>query len=84
MIEDYLIIKPNWVWGYVEMADWYDDERDLEHYNLEKAKKILLKAEGIEKIEEIDAVLERLWGIYRKLGDENNTKIYATKIGVDD
>lgn len=84
MIEDYLIIKPNWVWGYVEMADWYDDERDLEHYNLEKAKKILLKAEGIEKIEEIDAVLERLWSIYRKLGDENNTKIYATKIGVDD
>lgn len=84
MIEDYLIIKPNWVWGYVEMADWYDDERDLEHYNLEKAKKILLKAEEIEKIEEIDAVLERLWGIYRKLGDENNTKIYATKIGVDD
>lgn len=84
MIEDYLIIKPNWVWGYVEMADWYDDERDLEHYNLEKAKKILLKAEGIERIEEIDAVLERLWGIYRKLGDENNTKTYATKIGVDD
>lgn len=84
MIEDYLIIKPNWVWGYVEMADWYDDERDLEHYNLEKAKKILLKAEGIEKIEEIDAVFERLWSIYRKLGDENNTKIYATKIGVDD
>lgn len=84
MIEDYLIIKPNWVWGYVEMADWYDDERDLEHYDLEKAKEILLKAEGIEKIEEIDAVFERLWSIYRKLGDENNTKIYATKIGVDD
>lgn len=84
MIEDYLIIKPNWVWGYVEMADWYDDERDLKHYDLEKAKEILLKAEGIEKIEEIDAVLERLWSIYRKLSDENNTKIYATKIGVDD
>lgn len=84
MIEDYLIIKPNWGWGYVEMADWYDDERDLEHYDLEKAKEILLKAEGIEKIEEIDAVFERLWSIYRKLGDENNTKIYATKIGVDD
>ena len=84
MIEDYLKIKPNWIWGYIEMADWYDDERDSEHYDLEKAKAILLKAEGIEKIEEIDAVFERLWSIYRKLGDENNTKIYATKIGVDD
>ena len=84
MIDDYLSIKPNWVWGYIEMADWYDDERDLEHYDLEKAKKILLKAEKIEKIEEIDAVFERLWSIYRKLGDENNTKIYATKIGVGD
>lgn len=84
MIEDYLKIKPNWIWGYIEMADWYDDERDLEHYDLEKAKAILLKAEGIEKIEEIDAVFERLWSIYRKLVDENNTKIYATKIGVDD
>ena len=38
MIDDYLSIKPNWVWGYIEMADWYDDERDLEHYDLEKAK----------------------------------------------
>ena len=56
MIEDYLKIKPNWIWGYIEMADWYDDERDIEHYNLEKAKEILLKVEGIEKIEEIDAV----------------------------
>ena len=84
MIDDYLSIKPNWVWGYIEMADWYDDERDLEHYDLEKAKKILLKAEKIEKIEENDAVFERLWSIYRKLGDENNTKIYATKIGVGD
>ena len=84
MIEDYLKIKPNWIWGYIEMADWYYDERDLEHYNLEKAKEILLRAEGIEKIEEIDVVFERLWSIYRELGDEDNTKIYATKIGIDD
>lgn len=84
MIEDYLKIRPKWVWGYVEMADWYDDKRDLKHYNLEKAKEILLRAEGIENIEELDVVLERLWGIYKKLGDEKNTKIYATKIGVED
>ena len=84
MIEDYLKIRTKWVWGYVEMADWYDDKRDLKHYNLEKAKEILLRAEGIENIEELDTVLERLWGIYKKLGDEKNTKIYATKIGVED
>ncbi|MCI9246803.1 MAG: DUF1186 domain-containing protein [Clostridia bacterium] len=81
MIEDYLKTKPNWIWGYIEMADWYDDEGDLKHYDLEKAKEILLKAERIEKIEEIDVIYERLWSIYRKLSDENNTKIYATKIG---
>ena len=84
MIEDYLKIRPEWVWGYVEMADWYDNKRDLKHYNLEKAKEILLKAEGVKNIEEIDAVFERLWSIYKKLGDENNTKIYATKIGVEE
>ena len=84
IIEEYLKEKSDWVWGYIEMADWYDDKRDLKHYNLEKAKEILLRAEGIENIEELDAVLERLWGIYKKLGDEKNTKIYATKIGVED
>lgn len=78
----YLKIKPNWIWGYIEMADWYDDESDLEYYNLEKSKEILLRAERIEKIEEIDAVYERLWSIYKKIGDENKTKIYGTKIGV--
>ena len=41
MIEEYLNEKENWVWGYIEMADWYDNKRDEEHYNLEKAKNIL-------------------------------------------
>ena len=30
------------------MADWYDNKRDEEHYNLEKAKNILLKTEQIK------------------------------------
>ncbi len=83
-IENYLQIKPDWIWGYIEMADWYDDERDLKHYDLEKAKGILLRAEQIKDMEDIDVVYERLWSIYRELGDEKNTKIYATKIGVED
>lgn len=82
IIEDYLKVKPEWTWGYIEMADWYLDKRDNKHYNLEKAKEILLRAEYIEGIEEVDAVLERLWDIYKELNDKDNIKIYATKIGI--
>ena len=82
IIEDYLNVKPEWTWGYIEMADWYLDRRDNKHYKLEKAKEILLRAEYIEGIEEVDAVLERLWDIYKKLNDKDNIKIYATKIGI--
>lgn len=84
IIEDYLKIKPEWTWGYVEMADWYNYKRDKKHYNLEKAKEILLRAEHIEGIEEVDAVLERLWDIYKELNDKDNIKIYATKINMED
>lgn len=84
IIEDYLNVKPEWTWGYIEMADWYLDRRDNKHYNLEKAKEILLRAEHIEGIEEVDAVLERLWDIYKKLNDKDNIKIYATKIGIEE
>lgn len=70
MIEDYLKVRPDWVWGYIEMADWYDDEGDFKHYNLEKAKEILLKAEKIENMEDMEAVFERLENIYDNLGNE--------------
>ena len=59
IIEDYLKAKPEWAWGYIEMADWYLDKRDKKHYDLERAKSILLRAENIKGIEEVDAVLER-------------------------
>ena len=84
IIEDYLKVKPDWVWGYIEMADWYLDKRDNKHYNLEKAKEILLRAEHIEGIEEVEAILERLWAIYKKLNDKENIKIYAAKIGIEE
>ena len=79
IIEGYLKIKPNWVWGYIEMADWYDNKRDEEHYNLEKAKNILLKTEQIKDMEDMDAVYERLESIYDKLGDKEKSKEYAKK-----
>ena len=47
------------------MADWYFDKRDKKHYNLEMTKEILLRAEQIEGIEEVDAVSERLEDIYK-------------------
>lgn len=59
-IEKYLKEKQDWVWGYIEMSDWYSDKNDLEHYNLEKSKEILLKVEQMKNIEDIDVVYERL------------------------
>jgi hypothetical protein len=58
IIESYLKEKENWVWGYIEMSDWYD-ERDLKHYNLEKSKSILLRTEKIANMDDMDAVYER-------------------------
>ena len=66
------------------MADWYNFKRDKKHYNLEKAKEILLRAENIKGIEEVDAVLERLWDIYKELNDKENVKIYATKMNIEE
>ena len=79
MIEEYLNEKENWVWGYIEMADWYDNKRDEEHYNLEKAKNILLRTEQIKDMEDMDAVYERLESIYDKLGDKEKSKEYDKK-----
>lgn len=79
IIEEYLNEKENWVWGYIEMADWYDNKRDEEHYNLEKAKNILLRTEQIKDMEDMDAVYERLESIYDKLGDKEKSKEYAKK-----
>lgn len=60
IIENYLKVKPEWVWGYVEMADWYNDRHDLQNYDIEKAKEILLRAEKIENMEDKEAIYERL------------------------
>lgn len=59
-IENYLKIKPDWVWGYVEMSDWYDNKTDLENYDLEKSKSILTRAEQIKNMEDMDVIYERL------------------------
>ena len=79
IIEGYLNEKENWVWGYIEMADWYDNKRDEKHYNLEKAKNILLKTEQINDMEDMDVVYERLESIYDKLGNKEKSKEYAKK-----
>ena len=47
-------------------------------------KEILLRAENIKGIEEVDAVFERLWDIYKKLNDKENVKIYATKMNIEE
>lgn len=60
IIENYLKVKPEWTWGYVEMADWYDNRIDTKNYDIKKAKEILLRAEKIENIEDKEAIYERL------------------------
>lgn len=79
IINDYLKIKPNWVWGYIEMSDWYDTTEEDEYYNLEKSKNILLKAEKIENIEDLSVIYERLVGIFKTLGDQKMTREYDKK-----
>ncbi len=79
IIEKYLKEKPDWVWGYIEMSDWYSEDVDSKYYNLEKAKKILLEAEQIKNMEDIDAVYERLEDIYDSLGNTKKSKEYAKK-----
>ena len=78
-IENYLKIKPDWVWGYVEMSDWYDNKTDLENYDLEKSKSILTRAEQIKNMEDMDVIYERLEKIYNKLGDKEMSKKYDKK-----
>ena len=46
MIEEYLNEKENWVWGYIEMADWYTNTKKLE----EIAKQTKTKQGRIEKM----------------------------------
>ncbi|HAB66705.1 MAG TPA: hypothetical protein DCE23_05000 [Firmicutes bacterium] len=78
-IETYLKQKPDWVWGYIEMSDWYDNKRDEKNYNIEKSKKILIRAEQIENMEDIEVVYERLESIYDRLGDKEKSKKYDEK-----
>lgn len=80
IIEKYLTQKPDWAWGYIEMADWYNNHEDKENYDIERAKQILLKAEQIKDMEDIDVVYERLWNIYNELGDKKMAKIYDEKM----
>jgi len=78
-IESYLEQKPNWVWGYIEMADWYIDKSDEKNYDLEKAKNILIRCEQIENMEDMNAVYERLEDIYAELGDKEMAQKYNEK-----
>ena len=77
IILNYLEEKPTWVWGYVEMADWYFLEKDKD---LEKARDILLKAEAVTDIEEPTVIYERLADIYKELGDDELYQKYWNKL----
>lgn len=79
IIEDYLVENEKWVWGYVEMSDWYDYERDKKHYNLEKSIEILKRAESVKDLEDKEAILERLEDAYNKLGNKEKAKEYNRK-----
>lgn len=79
IIEDYLAENEKWVWGYVEMSDWYDYERDKKHYNLEKSIEILKRAESVKDLEDKEAILERLEDAYDKLGNKEKAKEYDKK-----
>ena len=79
IIEEYLKEKADWVWGYIEMSNWYDEDKNSKYYNLEKAKKILLITEQIKDMEDIDVVYERLEDIYDKLGNKEKSKEYDEK-----
>lgn len=78
IIERYLHLNPNWVWGYIEMADWYDDKKNKEKYDLQKVKEILTRAEKTLK-EDLDVVYERLSYVYKELGDKELSQIYSQK-----
>lgn len=78
IIQRYLQLKPNWIWGYIEMADWYDDKKNKEKYNIQKVKEILTKAEETVK-EDLDVVYERLSYVYKELGDKELAQSYSQK-----
>ena len=79
IIRDYLSENANWIWGYIEMADWYIDKINKKYYNLEKAKSILTEAEKIDDEEDMIAVYERLIDIYDELGNKEKSKEYEKK-----
>ena len=79
IIEEFLKENPDWVWGYIEMADWYFEDESSKYYDLEKAKEILLRAEQIKGMEDMEAVYERLEDIYEQLGDQEKSKEYDRK-----
>lgn len=79
IVKDYLNENKDWIWGYIEMADWYNDKRNKKYYNLEKAKSILTEAEKINDKEDMIAVYERLIDIYDELGNKEKSKEYAKK-----
>ena len=78
-LANYLVENEKWVWGYVEMSDWYDYERDKKHYNLEKSIEILKRAESVKDLEDKEAILERLEDAYNKLGNKEKAKEYNRK-----
>ena len=80
IIEDYLIEMPDWGFGYIEMSDWYNDDYLCpEQYDLGKAKDILLRAEKVKNIRDIEVIYERLEDIYSQLGDKEMARKYNEK-----
>ena len=62
------------------MSDWYNWKKYDKHYDLEKAKAILLRAENVDNLRDKEVVFERLWSIYNELGDKENANKYEEKM----
>ena len=78
LVEEYLKEKPEWIWGYIEMADWYSFKKD-EKYNPQKAIEILEKTLLLDIPEDMDAVYERLVDLYEDIGKKEKSQEYRIK-----
>lgn len=78
LVEEYLKEKPEWIWGYIEMADWYGFKKD-EKYNPQKAIKILEKTLSLDIQQDMDTVYERLDSLYEDIGKKEKSQEYRIK-----
>lgn len=78
-IESYLKEKPLWLWGYIEMADWYYLDKS-NNYNPEKAIEILERTLNLDINEDMDVVYERLIDLYKNINNKDKVKEYHDKL----